>query len=113
MASHTADPHKTPLGHSIPSHRVLGWCSLCPDRSPAEELMAWQLDAEERHAEEEDDGPLDAVTDWQTCPECGYVSSLSVVTITVRTTTGTKTAGGWKYCLNCEAVPREAAHAEP
>ncbi|WP_199570539.1 hypothetical protein [Streptomyces murinus] len=113
MASHTADSHKAPLGHSIPAHRVLGWCSLCPDRSLAEEVCAWQLDAQDRHAEEDGDGPLDAATAWVTCPECGHDGSLSVVTITVRTTTGPKTAGGWKFCLNCEAVPREAAHAGP
>ncbi|MFD8469052.1 hypothetical protein ACFV10_28590 [Streptomyces cyaneofuscatus] len=34
-----------PLGHSIPSHRVHGWCSHCPGRSMAEELAAWQVDA--------------------------------------------------------------------
>ncbi|WP_381792974.1 hypothetical protein [Streptomyces niveus] len=111
MASYTADPHKAPLGHSIPSHRVLGWCSHCPGRSLAEELMAWQLDAQERRAEDDADGPLDAVTDWVACPECGHAGSLSVVEVTVRTTTGRKKAGGWMYCLNCEAVPQEAVRA--
>ncbi|WP_326814000.1 MULTISPECIES: hypothetical protein [unclassified Streptomyces] len=43
----------TPLGHSIPSHRVLGWCSHCPGRSLAEEVAAWQIDAQERHAAEQ------------------------------------------------------------
>jgi hypothetical protein len=37
-----------PLGHSTPSHRVLGWCSHCPGRSLAEELAAWQVDALDR-----------------------------------------------------------------
>lgn len=37
-----------PLGHSIPSHRVHGWCSHCPGRSMPEELAAWQVDAMER-----------------------------------------------------------------
>lgn len=36
------DP-KTPLGHSIPSHHVLGWCSRCPGRSAYEELAGWQV----------------------------------------------------------------------
>jgi hypothetical protein len=31
-----------PLGHIIPSHQTFGWCLHCPDRSPAEELAAWQ-----------------------------------------------------------------------
>lgn len=31
-----------PLGHIIPAHRTFGWCSLCPDRTPLEELAAWQ-----------------------------------------------------------------------
>ncbi|MFB8347927.1 hypothetical protein [Streptomyces niveus] len=113
MVSSTADPHKVPLGHSIPAHRVHGWCSHCPDRSVAEELAAWQIDAQERHAADDADGPLDSSVDWQTCPDCGHAGSLSVVAITVRTTTGPKKAGGWKYCLNCEAVQQEAAHAGP
>lgn len=111
MASHTTEPRKAPLGHSIPAHRALGWCSHCPDRSLAEEVMAWQLDAQDRHAEEDADGPLDAVTEWQACPECGHTGSLSVVKVIARTTTGPKKVGGWKYCLNCEAVPQEAARA--
>ncbi|MGW3736659.1 hypothetical protein [Streptomyces sp. NPDC005148] len=51
-----ADPN-IPLGHSIPAHRVHGWCSHCPGRSLAEEVAAWQVDAEERHAAEEADSP--------------------------------------------------------
>lgn len=43
----TADP-ETPLGHSTPSHHVLGWCSHCPGRSVPEELAAWQVDALDR-----------------------------------------------------------------
>jgi hypothetical protein len=31
-----------PLGHTIPAHQTFGWCSHCPDRTPAEELAAWQ-----------------------------------------------------------------------
>ena len=41
------DP-ETPLGHSTPSHPVLGWCSHCPGRSVPEELAAWQVDALDR-----------------------------------------------------------------
>lgn len=34
---------KTPLGHSIASHVLLGWCLHCPGRSVAEEVCAWQV----------------------------------------------------------------------
>lgn len=43
-----------PLGHSIPSHRVHGWCSHCPGRSMAEELGAWQVGAMDRPATTDD-----------------------------------------------------------
>ncbi|MDK0525070.1 hypothetical protein [Streptomyces sp. ML-6] len=42
--------HEIPLGHSIPAHRVHGWCSHCPGRSLAEEVAAWQVDALDRTA---------------------------------------------------------------
>lgn len=35
----TAPP---PLGHSKSAHHVHGWCSHCPDRTPADELVAWR-----------------------------------------------------------------------
>jgi hypothetical protein len=63
VASHTADPHATPLGHSIPAHRVHGWCSHCPDRSVAEEVAAWQVDAQTRHAAQDTDGSDRPLTD--------------------------------------------------
>lgn len=31
-----------PLGHSITSHRVHGWCSHCRRREPWEEIAAWR-----------------------------------------------------------------------
>ncbi|MEV0822517.1 hypothetical protein [Nonomuraea rubra] len=34
---------RTPLGHSLSSHRVFGWCSHCADHTPAEELVAWRV----------------------------------------------------------------------
>ncbi|GAA2948272.1 hypothetical protein ACFPN0_15220 [Kitasatospora cinereorecta] len=104
---------KVPLGHSIPAHRVLGWCSHCPNRSLAEEVAAWQLDAQERHEADDVPGPLSSSVGWQSCPECGEAESLSVVEFTVRTATGLKRAGGWKFCVHCEAIPQEAAHAGP
>ncbi|MFD5788584.1 hypothetical protein ACFWH1_18420 [Streptomyces sp. NPDC127037] len=51
MDSRLPDLSHVPLGHSIPAHRVLGWCSHCPDRSLAQEVAAWQLDAQARHKE--------------------------------------------------------------
>ncbi|WP_331731853.1 hypothetical protein OG298_45225 (plasmid) [Streptomyces sp. NBC_01005] len=44
----TTDSREIPLGHSIPAHRVHGWCSHCPGRSLAEEVAAWQVDALDR-----------------------------------------------------------------
>lgn len=32
-----------PLGHSIASHNILGWCSYCPGRSVAYEVEAWRV----------------------------------------------------------------------
>lgn len=97
-----------PLGHSRSAHRAHGWCSHCPGRSPAEEVIAWRADALERqHAEDtaHDAGPAEASTAWKPCPACEDEGSLSVVTVTVRTGTGRKRAGGWAYCHNCENVP--------
>ncbi len=34
---------RTPLGHSIASHHILGWCCHCPGRTAAWELAAWQV----------------------------------------------------------------------
>lgn len=31
-----------PLGHSISSHTVFGWCCQCPDRTTADEVVAWR-----------------------------------------------------------------------
>ncbi|GAA2657589.1 hypothetical protein [Nonomuraea recticatena] len=31
-----------PLGHSESAHRLLGWCSHCPGRSAAAEVVAWR-----------------------------------------------------------------------
>lgn len=52
-----------PLGHSIPAHSVHGWCSHCPGRSLAEEVAAWQVDAQERHDAEKGNGPDRPLTD--------------------------------------------------
>lgn len=102
-----------PLGHSIPAHRVHGWCSHCPDRSLAEEVAAWQLDAQARHMEDDAPGPLTSSVNWQPCPTCGEAESLSVVGFTLDTSTGPKRAGGWRFCVNCEAIPQEVTHAGP
>lgn len=41
-----------PLGHTIPAHRVFGWCAYCSGRTPAEELAAWQTRELRRMADE-------------------------------------------------------------
>ncbi|MFF3441891.1 hypothetical protein [Streptosporangium sp. NPDC002721] len=35
-------PESAPLGHSQSAHRLIGWCSHCPDRSAAQEVVAWR-----------------------------------------------------------------------
>lgn len=103
-----------PPGHSITAHRGLGWCSLCPGRSLADEVIAWRLEAQDRHtAQDTDPQYLSAVTGWAKCPACREDGVLSVVTVMVHTTTGQKRAGGWTYCIACEAVTGEADHARP
>ncbi len=32
-----------PLGHSIASHLTHGWCAVCPDRDPTQEVVAWRV----------------------------------------------------------------------
>lgn len=32
-----------PLGHSISSHVIHGWCSYCPGRSVPYEVEAWRV----------------------------------------------------------------------
>lgn len=34
---------ETPLGHSITSHFLLGWCSHCPGHSALQEMSAWRV----------------------------------------------------------------------
>jgi hypothetical protein len=36
-------PDCIPLGHSIPSHVVHGWCCLCPGKTADDEVNAWRL----------------------------------------------------------------------
>lgn len=36
-------PDRIPLGHSIATHTVHGWCCLCHDRTVSEETNAWRL----------------------------------------------------------------------
>lgn len=50
-------PHQTatgsppaPWGHSTAAHREFGWCSHCPGRGPAEEVIAWRSHANDQHA---------------------------------------------------------------
>jgi hypothetical protein len=37
-----------PIGHSMSSHHVHGWCSHCADRTPADEVVAWRVWAQAR-----------------------------------------------------------------
>ncbi|MFF4147298.1 hypothetical protein ACFY0A_39720 [Streptomyces sp. NPDC001698] len=101
--------YRTPFGHSVAAHRVHGWCALCPDRTPDEELIAWRTHERRRHmlgelllqvhasAEAVDDRP---------CPACGR-ETLALVTVFVTTDAGHRLAGGWVACRNtdCQATP--------
>lgn len=53
-----------PLGHTIPAHRVFGWCAYCSGRTPAEELAAWQTRELRLMAAEAQQQPP--------CAECGH-----------------------------------------
>ncbi|MFD3978262.1 hypothetical protein ACFWR6_06715 [Streptomyces griseus] len=100
--------YEAPPGHSVAAHRTHGWCSHCGGRSPAVEVVAWRRDAAERHAA--DSGPLSTETDYRECPVCRHDATYAVVTVQVTTAGGVrKPAGGWAYCLNCEAVPGPGA----
>ncbi|MEV6014696.1 hypothetical protein [Streptomyces sp. NPDC051997] len=52
-----------PLGHIIPAHQTFGWCAHCPDRTPAEELAAWQTRELRRMVDEarQSESPVHAV----------------------------------------------------
>lgn len=39
----TGGASRTPLGHSIAAHYLLGWCSLCSGRDVAQEAVAWRV----------------------------------------------------------------------
>lgn len=99
-----------PPGHSVAGHRVFGWCALCPGRSRAKELTAWRAHDQERHAVETFAAAarlIATVTNYRTCPVCDGEEALTVVTVNLRTLKGTKRAGCWAYCLECEAVPTD------
>ncbi|MFC7791405.1 hypothetical protein [Streptomyces cinereoruber] len=105
------DTEQTPIappGHSIPAHRVHGWCAYCRGRTLAEEVIAWRSDAQERHVTETESAQyIETTTAWEACPECGHDDTLSTVTVMARAKSGWKPAGGWRYCINCQAVPKE------
>ncbi|MFF5968258.1 hypothetical protein ACFY64_31950 [Streptomyces collinus] len=119
-----------PLGHSIPSHRVLGFCTLCPGRTVAEELAAWQVHEEARHeaaqrapapdcrAADDPDGqddvsmPLvgDVSTRTYACPTCGSDDAVLEATFLVTTKAAVHRIGTFAFCFDCEQA-QEAPRA--
>ncbi|MFC8332739.1 hypothetical protein [Streptomyces olivaceus] len=105
-----SDPATAPPGHSISAHRAHGWCTVCPGRTAGEEVMAWRALATAQHATE---GAVAAhadrfdaeVSEWTRCPKCGQDEALGVITVTARTDNGPRKAGGWSFCLSCQATP--------
>ncbi|MFF0092692.1 hypothetical protein ACFYSF_22400 [Streptomyces canus] len=116
-----ADPGRTaPLGHSIPSHRVHGYCSLCEGRIVAEELAAWQVREQARYARTADDRddegdvsmPLvgDVSTRTYACPMCGSDDAVLGATFLVTTKAAVHQVGRFAFCFACEQ-PQEATRA--
>lgn len=106
-----ADPlWAAPLGHSIPSHRVHGYCSLCKGRTVAEELAAWQVHEQERHeADHGQDGEGDALplmgdvsTRTYACPTCGSDNAVLDATFLVTTKDAVHQVGRFAFCFTCE-----------
>ncbi|MFJ6565506.1 hypothetical protein ACIQMV_37830 [Streptomyces sp. NPDC091412] len=104
------DPrYQAPLGHSVASHRVHGWCSHCTDHYPVEEMVAWRHHENDRYEVAKHTvtpAPETGVTvaHERPCPECGR-EALMVVTAQVRDDDGPRPAGGWAVCLHCDALP--------
>ncbi|WPR52837.1 Lar family restriction alleviation protein [Streptomyces albidoflavus] len=103
-----------PPGHSSSAHRAHGWCATCPGRTIPEELIAWRAQAATAHATRDAAAQAEAahadtfdasVGDYRPCPKCGGAASLAVVTVTAATRHGRVVAGGWSYCLDCQATP--------
>ncbi|CAL9537294.1 hypothetical protein [Streptomyces sp. enrichment culture] len=104
-----------PLGHSIPSHRALGFCSHCKGRTVAEELAAWQVREQEHHetSGDQDDGlPLPLVGDVTTrtydCPACDTSDAVLDATFLVTTKAAVHQVGRFAFCFSCE-TPQETA----
>ncbi|MGW2951516.1 hypothetical protein [Streptomyces eurythermus] len=108
-----------PLGHSIPSHRVHGFCAHCRGRTVAEELAAWQVREQTRHETADDPGGQDDdsmpfVADVSTraysCPTCGSDDTVLEATFLVTTKLAVHQVGRFAFCFACERA-QETGHA--
>lgn len=116
-----------PLGHSIPAHRVHDWCSHCPGRSLAEEVAAWQVDAQARHKAEK---ATETVTEPAQDNEAPYVSpniaastrpnrrcadceqtTVHVVVVTTFVGSEERPIGEWAVCSSCGTCPHPVMEA--
>lgn len=102
-----ADDGTVPLGHIRASHRVLGWCSLCPEHDAMDELLAWRDDAYMDPADEADP-PLAITTAYTNCGACRTEESVLTSVVTIRTRTGRRQVAQWAHCLNCDDIPEAA-----
>ncbi|MEU6594260.1 hypothetical protein ABZ923_34495 [Streptomyces sp. NPDC046881] len=102
---------KAPLGHSVPSHRVHGYCSHCQGRTVAEELAAWQVREQERYEAADDpddqhDGSMPLIGDVSTrtyaCPTCGSDDAVLDATFLVTTKAAVHQVGRFAFCFACE-----------
>ncbi|MGX1514025.1 hypothetical protein [Streptomyces collinus] len=103
-----------PWGHSTAAHRELGWCSHCPGRGPAEEVIAWRTRANREHAARETDllvaaaakhGGITATAQSELpCPAC-RTEALVIITVTLTEGRTRRQVGGWAYCEACDTVP--------
>lgn len=105
-----ADDGVVPLGHIRASHRVLGWCSLCPERDALDELLAWRNDAY-MDPEDEANPPMAITNTYGDCRACGAKELVVTSVVTVRTRAGRRRAASWTYCLACDDAPLEADRA--
>ncbi|MEU7323408.1 hypothetical protein ABZ682_23080 [Streptomyces griseoviridis] len=117
-----------PLGHSISSHRVHGYCSLCRGRTVAEELAAWQIHEQARYEAaqlgptpapdpetvdgEEGGGPFIADVNTRTvdCQGCGCSDAVLDAAFTVTSRQGVHEVGRFAFCFACE-TPQEVTRA--
>jgi hypothetical protein len=96
-----------PLGHTIPAHQTFGWCSHCPDRTPAEEVAAWQTRELRRMADETPAAQSPAV-DLPTL--AAALDGLDTLIATSSRDWGTYRVDAWLWAVLCGWDCEETEH---